>query len=384
MKLTTIAMEFQKAVDILEKIQGAGFEAYFVGGAVRDALLNRPIHDVDIASSAYPEEIKLIFPKTFDVGIEHGTVLVLWEEEQYEITTFRTESVYTDFRRPDKVEFVSDLTQDLERRDFTINAFAMTSQAEIIDLFEGLSDLSHKKIRAVGKAEDRFYEDALRIMRAMRFASELDFDIEYSTFLAMKSRAYLLEKIAIERIFIELNKLLLAKNWRKGLTFLMESESWKFLKGFEEINLNKIKEDFQFKCLEQAWAWLILQFSNFNLKKWKISNDFYQKTSKIISAYSEKKWTLELIYKYGLEIVELVDDLKEAEGENVDRQIAKQIDQQLQIHEKSEILINGKELLEKGYQAGPELGKVLLEIEYKIINNQLKNEKEAIFSYLKL
>ena len=153
MKLSYLPSEFQKALPILEKIKAAGFEAYFVGGSVRDALLNRPIHDVDIASSSYPEETKQIFERTVDIGIEHGTILVLENGGEYEVTTFRTEDVYVDYRRPSSVSFVRSLEEDLKRRDFTVNAFALNENAEIIDKFDGLTDLDNHVLRAVGKAE---------------------------------------------------------------------------------------------------------------------------------------------------------------------------------------------------------------------------------------
>ena len=176
MKLKVIPQEYQKALPILKKIEAAGFEAYFVGGSVRDVLLGQPIHDVDIATSAFPAEIKEIFPRTIDVGIEHGTVLVLDGDEQYEITTFRTESAYQDFRRPDQVEFVRSLEEDLKRRDFTINAFALKEDGEIVDLFDGLVDLENNVLRAVGNPHERFHEDALRMMRGLRFVSQLGFN----------------------------------------------------------------------------------------------------------------------------------------------------------------------------------------------------------------
>ncbi len=149
MKLTILPEEFRQALPVMEQIETAGYEAYFVGGSVRDVLLGHPIHDVDIATSAFPAEIKEIFPRTVDVGIEHGTVLVLTEDSQYEITTFRTESTYQDFRRPDQVSFVRSLEEDLKRRDFTINAFAVQDDGNVIDLFEGLADLANKTLRAV-------------------------------------------------------------------------------------------------------------------------------------------------------------------------------------------------------------------------------------------
>ncbi len=165
-----------------------------MGGSVRDVLLNQPIHDVDIATSAFPAEIKQIFPKTIDVGIEHGTVLVLEKAGQYEITTFRTESAYQDFRRPDHVEFVRSLKEDLKRRDFTINAFAIRENGEIIDLFAGLKDLDQHVLRAVGDPHERFFEDALRMMRGLRFVSQLGFDLENETFAAIKENHQLLKK----------------------------------------------------------------------------------------------------------------------------------------------------------------------------------------------
>lgn len=210
MRLEKMPSEFQEALPVLEKIKEAGFEAYFVGGSVRDALLNRPIHDVDIASSAYPEEIKTIFPRTVDVGIEHGTVLVLEGQGEYEITTFRTEDVYVDYRRPSQVSFVRSLEEDLKRRDFTINALALNQEGEIVDLFNGLADMKNRTLRAVGVASERFNEDALRIMRGFRFQAGLDFDLEELTFQAMADCAPLLEKISVERIFIEFDKLLMA------------------------------------------------------------------------------------------------------------------------------------------------------------------------------
>ena len=140
MNITELPNVFKAALPILNKINKVGYEAYFVGGCVRDLLLNRHIHDIDIATSAYPEEIKQIFEKTIDTGIKHGTVTVLYEGQSYEITTFRTESGYQDYRRPDKVTFVQNLSEDLKRRDFTINALAMDAEGKIIDHFYGLND----------------------------------------------------------------------------------------------------------------------------------------------------------------------------------------------------------------------------------------------------
>ncbi|HEM4866145.1 TPA: CCA tRNA nucleotidyltransferase, partial [Streptococcus suis] len=284
MKLNNLPSEFQEALPILEKIKAAGYEAYFVGGSVRDAILGRPIHDVDIATSSYPQETKQIFSRTIDVGIEHGTVLVLEGKKEYEITTFRTEEEYVDFRRPSQVSFVRSLEEDLKRRDFTVNAFALDEEAQIIDLFEGMTDLENRTLRAVGIPAERFNEDALRIMRGFRFAATLDFEIEPTTFEAMVKTAPLLEKISVERSFIEFDKLLMADFWRKGLRAMIDSKAYNFLPDLAgksdelETMLTSLTEEFRFSTSEQAWAMLFVclgidSIKSF-LKKWKTSNDF--------------------------------------------------------------------------------------------------------------
>ncbi|TAS74172.1 CCA tRNA nucleotidyltransferase, partial [Lactiplantibacillus plantarum] len=221
MILTQLPAEFQAAKPIIETIEAAGYEAYFVGGCVRDTILGKPLHDVDIATSAFPAEVKQLFKRTVDTGIEHGTVMILDHGNGYETTTFRTESGYQDFRRPDKVTFVRSLKEDLKRRDFTINALAMTANGEVIDLFDGLADMEQGILRAVGVAEERFHEDALRMMRAVRFASQLGFTIESQTEQAIADNAALLAKIAVERTRVEWEKLLMGQHPVAGLTGLL-------------------------------------------------------------------------------------------------------------------------------------------------------------------
>lgn len=185
---------------IIRKLERHGYKAYVVGGCVRDFLLGKEPHDYDICTSATPKQIKDCFRKykTLDVGIKHGTVTVILNEP-YEITTFRTDGEYTDGRHPDSVNFVTDLEKDLARRDFTINAMAYNPNEGIIDPFGGQVDLKNKLIRTVGNADDRFTEDALRILRAIRFSAKLDFSIESETYAAMLKLKTLLNKISIER-----------------------------------------------------------------------------------------------------------------------------------------------------------------------------------------
>lgn len=193
---------------IITTLEAAGYEAYIVGGCVRDAVLGRIPGDWDITTSARPEQVKELFKRTIDTGIKHGTVTVMFDKEGYEVTTYRIDGEYTDHRRPDEVRFTSSLDEDLKRRDFTINAMAYSHKDGIIDIFGGIDDLNNKVIRAVGNPGDRFDEDALRILRAIRFAGQLGFDIERDTKTAMIVRAEHLTKISAERIRVELVKLL--------------------------------------------------------------------------------------------------------------------------------------------------------------------------------
>ncbi|HFR4575816.1 TPA: CCA tRNA nucleotidyltransferase [Streptococcus suis] len=397
MKLTHLPSEFQEALPILEKIKAAGFEAYFVGGSVRDAILRRTIHDVDIATSSYPQETKAIFPRTIDVGIEHGTVLVLEGHKEYEITTFRTEEDYVDFRRPSQVSFVRSLEEDLRRRDFTVNAFALDEHAQVIDLFSGLEDLEQKRLRAVGIPAERFNEDALRIMRGFRFAASLNFEIEPETFEAMQATAPLLDKISVERIFIEFDKLLTAPHWRKGLQAMIDSKAFDFLpdlagKGQElEKMLSSLQADFIFETSEQAWAMLFvcLKVDNIKsfLKKWKTSNEFQRTVVQLVEIYQHRQTgpvTKQMAYEYGRTMIELVENLRQALGLSVDFEEIAQLDKDLIIHERHEIVVNGGMIMKNlAVKPGPLLGQVLNAVEYEIVEGNLANSEEDIMAFVK-
>ena len=397
MKLNNLPSEFQKALPILKKIREAGYEAYFVGGSVRDVLLNRPIHDVDIATSSYPEETKSIFHRTVDIGIEHGTVLVLEAGGEYEITTFRTEDIYVDYRRPSSVSFVRSLEEDLKRRDFTVNAFALDETGFVIDKFNGLADLEAKLLRAVGNPAERFNEDALRIMRGFRFAASLDFDIEPDTFAAMATHAPLLEKISVERSFIEFDKLLMAPFWRKGIKAMMTSQAQNYLPYLENTHnklqqlLDDLADDYQFKTSEQAWAALLLTLDIKDirtfLKAWKTSSQFQKDVETIVVIYRFRlvnELDKMIIYRYGSHLIEQAEDLRAGFGLSVDFGCIERLDNELAIHDKHEIVVNGGTLIkELQYKPGPELGLVLKEIEDKIVLGQLINDKEAIFEFIR-
>lgn len=195
---------------IIDMLEHKGFEAYAVGGCVRDSVLGREPDDWDITTSAKPLEVKRYFDRTVDTGLSHGTITVLIGSHAHEVTTYRVDGTYTDGRHPDAVAFTASLNEDLRRRDFTINAMAYNDHTGLVDIYGGMEDLQKHVIRCVGAPDERFGEDALRILRAVRFAAQLDFTIEEETFAAVRTLAGTLAKISAERIAVELVKLLVS------------------------------------------------------------------------------------------------------------------------------------------------------------------------------
>ncbi len=197
---------------IINTLEGAGFEAYAVGGCIRDSLLERQPQDWDITTSARPWQVKELFPRTIDTGIRHGTVTVMLEREGFEVTTYRIDGEYEDARHPREVTFTGNLLEDLKRRDFTVNAMAYNERQGLVDAFDGMGDMNRNMIRCVGKATERFTEDALRMLRAVRFAAQLGFSMEEKTRQGIIKLAPALHKISAERIQGELVKLLVSPN----------------------------------------------------------------------------------------------------------------------------------------------------------------------------
>ena len=393
MRIHTLPNEFLQAIPVITAIEEAGFEAYFVGGSVRDIMLDHQIHDVDIATSAFPEEIKHIFPKTIDVGIEHGTVLVLHEEEQYEITTFRTESTYQDYRRPDQVTFVRSLEEDLKRRDFTMNALAMNKEGEIIDLFNGIEAIKQRKIVAVGKASERFHEDALRMMRGLRFSSQLGFEIESKTKQAIEEHHPLLEKISVERIYVEWTKLLLGDYRNKGLSTFIETKCFEYCPGLNEESealreLLKLSESHRFETEEIAWTILCyyLKMKNVStlLKKWKTSNKMAHRVQHNLEQLIKREttdWNAWDLYQSGLDTIQDVEFIR---GVLFDQQPDETILQaygQLPIKNMKELAITGKEILKiLETTPGPWMGQLLTFLEKKVVEGVFSNQEAFLLN----
>ena len=381
--------EFINAQPVLQKIQAAGFEAYFVGGCVRDVLLHQSIHDVDIATSAYPSEIKELFSRTIDIGIEHGTVLVLWHEEQYEVTTFRTESTYQDFRRPDQVTFVRSLAEDLKRRDFTMNALALAENGTIIDLFNGLSDINQKIVRAVGDANERFHEDALRMMRGLRFISQLDFTMAPDTLAAIEKHSQLLSFISIERIRIEWEKLVLGRARNRALRLFLATNCFLYCPQFEQQieGLQKFIELPEKQLTEVEAAWTLLmdcldvperQFVAF-FKEWKLSNDTIKQIQKTYQGLQFRKhfpWNRWMVYTLGTEVVLRVETLLAYYNLEQSFVIIDELVQRLPIESLKDLQVNGHDL-QYTFQKKPGkwLSDTLHFLEKQVVEGAVANQK---------
>ena len=229
---------FKEANTILDTLQKNGFEAYYVGGSVRDYLMDVSIGDIDITTNALPEDIQNIFTRTIDVGVEHGTVIVVINKTPFEVTTYRTETTYSDYRRPDSVSFTTSIKEDLARRDFTMNAVAMDRMFKIYDPYNGQLSIKNKEIVTVGDPYERFNEDALRMLRAIRFVSQLDFKLNESTFNGIVKLASNVQYISVERIVQELKKLYSGVNVSHAKSLLIDSQMLNFIPYFNKLDID--------------------------------------------------------------------------------------------------------------------------------------------------
>lgn len=397
MQIKHLPTLFEPARPVLQKIETAGYEAYFVGGCVRDTILGDPIHDIDIATSAYPSEIKAIFKRTVDTGIQHGTVMILDHGTGYETTTFRTESGYQDYRRPDKVTFVHSLKDDLKRRDFTINALAMKEDGTVIDLFNGLSDLQNQIIKAVGNPEERFHEDALRMMRAVRFASKLDFNIEDATLKGITDNGELLTKIAVERIEVEFSKLLLGLNPPKGLQYFIDTNLYQYCPNLINYKdaLQKLADAHNWSIIknkQQAWSVLIYalqltdrgQITSF-MKQWKLPNDLInhvQKVIKLVDIIKQDHVDNLALFEAGMDAVKSAVIVAKFFGWP-HHDLVDQFDR-LPIQDSHQLAVNGGNLIQQaGIKPGPELGEVIARLQRMVVNEQLPNNTEVLIQTAK-
>jgi tRNA nucleotidyltransferase (CCA-adding enzyme) len=389
---------FNSAVPVLKKIEDAGFEAYFVGGSVRDFVLGKGVADVDIATSATPQEIKQIFPKTVDVGIEHGTVVVIWGKDTYEVTTFRTESEYIDFRRPAEVTFIRSLEEDLKRRDFTMNSIAMDKEGRLIDPFKGREAIQNKIIETVGSASERFHEDALRMMRAVRFVSQLSFAIERNTYQALSKNAPLLAKIAVERKTAEFEKLLQGESRAQALEALIDTGLYQYLPGLQGQKAQLIKLlPFAQASLSLLEMWTLLLFvleikldeAESFLKQWKLPVKKIKAVKGVLSWLRfrcQSPWSVESVYEAKLEQAIHAEILYNTVNNQPLDQSIEELKQQyetLLIKDRQELRVSGNDLMEwESRRGGRWLKEKLFMIEKAVLRGEVQNEKEAIREWL--
>ncbi|MEK4548403.1 CCA tRNA nucleotidyltransferase [Bacillus sp. FSL L8-0173] len=387
--------EFVKALPILHHLMKAGHQAYFVGGAVRDSYMKRKIGDVDIATSASPNEVERLFKRTVDVGKEHGTVIVLWEDETYEVTTFRAESEYKDYRRPEAVRFITSLSEDLKRRDLTINAMAMSAEGELLDYFGGAHDIGQKLIRTVGNPEDRFREDALRMMRAVRFMSQLGFLLEKETREAVIKDRELLAHVSVERKTAEFEKLLQGASSQEAIQTMVQTGLIQELPGLSGYERQMLEASgFPFSSLdarEERWAVLLLflglcpKSAEAFLKQWKLPGKVIKKAVQIISVYPAQL-EAEAMYRAGEALLSAVKIGMLKKHKTIDEQKLKEVQslyEKLPIKSLRDLDISGADLMElRNRRAGKWVAEELRRIEEAVLAGKLSNRKHDIKEWL--
>ena len=422
----------------LKMLNDAGYEAYIVGGTVRNSLMELDVSDIDITTNATPQQTAQLFSdyRVIETGLAHGTVTVHIDHTPLEITTYRTESTYSDNRHPDSVTFTASLQEDCARRDFTMNAICYNPATGMVDYYGGMQDISDKVIRCVGNPDKRFSEDALRILRAVRFASVLGFDIEEKTQKSIFKNAHLLKNISAERIYVELQKLLCGKNVKKILleytqvlaVFIPEIMP---LKGFDQRNHHHIYDVLEHTAVaventppvpQLRLATLLHDFgkpATFTvdengtghfyghgnvseeiaknvLRRLKVSNDDYYLISRLVKYHDtfielNEKSVRRRLNKHGEDFVRMLIQLKRADnaGQNTkdfDRtqeynsleQLVNTVVRQQQCFSLKQLAVNGSDLVAMGIPPSSEIGYILNTLLEMVINGEIPNEKQAL------
>ena len=376
---------------IIGKLNEHGYEAFAVGGCVRDTLLGREPEDWDITTSARPEEVKALFRRTVDTGIAHGTVTVLMEQTGYEVTTYRIDGEYEDGRHPRSVEFTSDLLEDLKRRDFTINAMAYSRNTGIVDEFGGREDLKAGKIRCVGDAMERFTEDALRILRAIRFSAQLGFEIETSTWKAAFLIAPNIEKVSKERIQVELTKLLLSDHPELIRQVYETGISSYVSPGFARILPEGIRIPAGLPRRKYIrWAAFLRMETPDNaagvLKDLKMDNDTIRKVRMLVFWLKEEIPADPAAVRRAMsqmepEVWDALLELKEC-GADV-RSVADKIRADGDCLTLKELAVSGKDLIAAGVRPGREMGEILNRLLELVLEDPGKNNRELLLESIK-
>lgn len=355
----------KKSLELLKSIENEGYEAYIVGGYVRDFYMKKNSSDVDICTNARPRDLMKIFKDAVLPKEKYGAVTINHKNVRYEITTFRKELRYEN-RRPVEIEYTTELFEDLHRRDFTINSMCMDSNNNIIDLFDGKKDIDKKIVRSLGDARKKFEEDPLRMLRAIRFATVLNFKLDKEVIDAIKINAHLLKNISYARKKEELNKIFASNNVKYGIKLL---NYFNLGESLELSNLNKIKY-----TTDILGIWSMLDATD-KYPFTKIEKDVIDSVIKIVKNKTIGKYE---IYKYGLYKTSIA-----AEILGINKKVIVRLQKNLPIKSKDEINISAEEIIKLvNKKPGVWLKKVYDDIEVKIINSKLKNEKDKIIEYI--
>lgn len=425
---------------IIQTLMAHGYEAYIVGGCVRDSVLGRTPQDWDITTSATPEQTKALFRRTIDTGIEHGTVTIMMDHVGYEVTTYRVDGKYEDHRRPKEVTFTASLLEDLKRRDFTINAMAYNEQEGLVDIFGGAEDLRLGIIRCVGVPQERFDEDALRILRAVRFAAQLDFEIEAKTRQAIREKAEFLRDISAERIQVELTKLITSDHPERiidaydlGITAIVLPEFDTMMETPQHTVYHKYDVGRHTVAVMQnidatpvlRWAALLHDSAKPEcrttdeqgvdhfyghpkagkaiarrvLRRMKLDNDTIQRVERLVEWHDfgldgtvTKKTLRRALNQMGPDLFDDYAKLRRADmlGQSDYMQEKKQQDYRhllemyREIREAQECLLirdlklDGKDLIAMGVQPGPDMGKILNDLLQQVLEEPQLNTKEKL------
>ncbi|WP_174613584.1 CCA tRNA nucleotidyltransferase [Virgibacillus ihumii] len=387
---------FDEAKEILERLESYNHKAYFVGGCVRDMILGRNIGDVDIATSASPESVQEIFDNVIPVGLQHGTVIVRHNRQSYEVTTFRTDGEYSDQRHPDSVTFIQSIDEDLQRRDFTINALAMDRDGTIIDLFQGKNDIAKKVIRTVGNGFERFQEDPLRIIRALRFSSQLGFSISDDTLDNMKLVKQEVETIAVERIKQEVEKFFAGKHVQRGIDYLKETQLDYHLPVFRHYHhlIHKLPDRLtpvpSFGAVTALFHYLKPEITiQYWSSQWKCSNREKRAANDLIRALHQfnhsgmNSWLVYCLpaacYPSFVILINLLMD-KHAVLNDIMKW-----ESILPIHSRQELVIDGNDVkqLFPDRSSGPWIKDVLNAVEFAVVTGKVNNNKKDLKEWIK-
>ena len=388
---------------IMDTLTSAGYEAYCVGGCVRDSLLGRAPEDWDITTSALPEQVKSLFSNTVDTGIQHGTVMIVIKGVGYEVTTYRIDGKYLDGRHPEQVIFTRSLEEDLKRRDFTINAFAYNDESGIVDLFGGMDDLENQIVRAVGDPDARFTEDALRIMRAIRFAAQLDFEVEDETYAAIRRHADNLANVSMERIRVELEKTLMSQSCGRVNEFFQLGMGEYIVPGYadkcasfdEEVAARLPKERKGDARRYLLLAILLKNLSDEEAKDALRAMKYDNKTKAAVAGILRYKDQIlpadrirvkQALNQMGKEIFFLTLDLQEAITRSslaMVRNMAEEILAKEEPYAISHLAVNGNDLIQAGIPEGTQLKGKLEALRDLVILDPDRNTKEQLMEALR-